>query len=86
MNMLAYGWGVFYCQKLGIPHNVNFVGGVGLWAGYHVLDQLGTRLPADAVCANQTPQEGAEFRKLLKIHEMGGAPAVMKHLENLARP
>ncbi len=86
MNSLAYGWGVFYCQKVGLPSDKDFLGGVGLWAGYHVLEELGTRVPADQWGAAQPQDQRARFLELFKIHEMGGAPAVMKHLGHLVHP
>jgi hypothetical protein len=86
MNSLAYGWGIFYCQKAGLPNSRDFLGGVGLWAGYHVLEQLGTKVPANQWGTAQQADERARFQELYKIHEMGGAPAVMKYLGTLASP
>jgi len=86
MNSLAYGWGVFYGKKVGLPNSEDFLGGVGLWAGYHVLEELGTRVPANLWGTRQPENQRARFQELVKIHELGGAPAVMKHLGTLAPP
>lgn len=86
INSLAFGWGAFYCQKIGLPNDMDLLAGVGLWAGYHVLEQLGARISADELGTNQTPGERARFQELMKTHEIGGAPAVMKHIRNLAKP
>lgn len=84
MSGLGYGWGVFYCRRLGISQPESMLGGVGLWAGYYVLHELGVRMPAERWGTGQDAADRAHFLDLVKIFEAGGAEAVVTSLKNRA--
>ncbi len=84
MDGLACGWGSLYAARLGLNKQEDLTLGLGLWAGYHVLEQLGAPVRAESWGVKQKPAERAEFRKFLEIDQQGGPKAVLNALQQIA--
>jgi|LSQX01.1.fsa_nt_gb hypothetical protein len=74
--------GTLYAARLGLNKQEDLT--LGLWAGYHVLEQLGAPVRVESWGVKQKPAERAEVRKFLEIEQQGGPKAVLNALQQMA--